>query len=65
MERMTEIQGPPTWGQSARIYFNAEYDEYRVVFFKGGVHLEDADYYTSDYDDAIGTARMQLEERWP
>lgn len=56
-----DVQGP--YGQSARIFLDD--DEYQVVFFKGGSHLEDADYFTRDLEDAEGTASMQLRERWP
>lgn len=59
-----DLNGPSTWGQSARIYYDTDYEEYKVVFFKGGAHLEEADYHTEDYEDAVNTAKMQLGERW-
>lgn len=59
-----EVQDPSSWGQMARVWYNLEADEYRVTFFKGGLYVEDADYFTSDYDDALATAKAQVEQRW-
>lgn len=36
-------------------YWNSEYKEYALVFWKDGKMLVDADYFTSDKKDAEGT----------
>jgi hypothetical protein len=40
----------------AKIYRNAEYDEYVVKFYRDGVYQVDADYFTDDIGDAISTS---------
>lgn len=47
---------------SARIYKNAELGEYVVRFNKENKHLVDADYFTPDKLDAIGTALLVLNQ---
>lgn len=32
-------------------------DEYQCKLYENGVFVQDATYYTDDYDDAIGTAK--------
>lgn len=44
----------------AKIYRDAEWDEYVVVFFRDGKRLPDADYHTGDWDDADATAQAVL-----
>lgn len=45
---------------SARIYWNAQDEEYIVKFDNGSAHKKDADYHTSDRADAFGTALQEL-----
>ena len=46
----------------AKIYYDPEYQEFVVKFFDGGRYLGDAkDYFTNDKDDAVGTARAELQ----
>lgn len=40
----------------ARVYRDADWSEYRLRFYPGGVLREEADYFTDDKDDAIGSA---------
>lgn len=58
------IQG---WNPIERVQYRArinkrknENGEYRVKFFDNGVYMPDADYFTDDYKDAIGTARASI-----
>lgn len=49
-------------GQTAKIFHDAEYSEYRVKFYDDeGQHLTYADYHTDSEEDARGTARAELE----
>ena len=45
---------------SAKIYFDSEYGEYRVCFYKQAEHLVKADYHTDDKIDAVQTAEFVL-----
>ena len=49
-----------TQGQNraATLYRDAEWDEYRVKFYRDGVYQEDADYHDTDKQSAIDTAKM-------
>lgn len=40
----------------AKVYRDAEWQEYRVRFYTDGVQQRNADYHTTDKDDAIATA---------
>lgn len=46
--------------QAAKVYRDAEWQEYRVKFFVNGQHNEPADYHTNDKEDAIGTAKLVI-----
>lgn len=46
---------------SAKIYYAREFNEYRVRFFHGGVLQRNADYFTDTKQDAIDTARHQID----
>lgn len=41
----------------AKVYRDTEWQEYRVKFTQDGARLPDADYHTTDRDDATHTAR--------
>ena len=43
--------------EAAKVYRDAEWQEYRVKFFRDGKYQEDADYHTDDKADAQFTAR--------
>ena len=46
---------------SAKIYWDVEWKEYVVKFFKSTEHLgEDCDAHTDDWDDALATANSEL-----
>lgn len=45
-----------TKARTAKVYHDSEYGEYAVKFYCAGLYQIDADYFTSDRDDAIGTA---------
>lgn len=47
-----------TLGNVAKVYRDAEWNEYVVVFCALGVKQEGADYHTDDKEDAINTARV-------
>lgn len=42
--------------REARIYWDAEWQEYRTTFYVSNVKQEDADHHTDDKEDAIDTA---------
>ena len=47
-------------GTFARIMRDTETDEFVVKFYDRGQFLKNANYYTNDEGDAIGTARAEL-----
>ena len=44
---------------NARVYGPNEYGEYTVRFYPYGTLNPNADYFTDDYEDAVGTANME------
>lgn len=43
----------------SKTYYNSELGEFVVKFYNGaGVYQKEADYYTDDREDALGTARQ-------
>ena len=47
---------------AATVFYNFEYEEFVVKFYRDGILLRDADYYTNDKADAIETALSFTEE---
>jgi hypothetical protein len=47
--------------QGAAVYFDADHDEYRVLFFKDGAHVVNADYHTQDFEDACDSSATTIE----
>jgi len=47
---------------SATVFYNFEYEEFVVKFYREGVYLAEADYFTTDRADAIETALSFTEE---
>ena len=47
---------------AATVFYNFEYEEFVVKFYRNGVALPDADYFTDDRLDAIETAISFTEE---
>lgn len=45
---------------TAKVYRDAEYDEWVIRFAAFGVTLQKEDYHTSDKDDAISTAEYHI-----
>lgn len=41
---------------TATVFYDFEWEEFVVKFFRGGVYQEGADYFTNDRNDACGTA---------
>lgn len=41
----------------ATVYRDADWDEYRIKFYRDGVYQENADYHTDDKNDAQHSAR--------
>ena len=50
-------------GKVAKVYRNADFDEYEVRFSVKGEDLPDADYFTNDKQDAIDTAVSWVNEK--
>lgn len=47
---------------SATVFYDFEYEEFVVKFYRGAVWIAEADYFTSDRLDAIETAIAFTEE---
>jgi hypothetical protein len=47
---------------AATVFYDFEYEEFVVKFYRGAVHLAEADYFTGDRLDAIETAMSFTEE---
>lgn len=45
---------------TAKVYRDAEWQEYRVKFYINGVHLTEADYHTDTKEDAVNTAVYEV-----
>lgn len=54
------LRGQMEVNRRARVEFDPETEEYVVLFWKDGAQLDDADYFTNDLDDAMGTMRHWL-----
>ncbi len=48
-------------GFSAKVYFDSQLSEYIVKFYDGKAHNKNSDYFTDSLDDAIETARIQIQ----
>ena len=55
MRKVTSIENGD---KLAKIY--REDDEYIVKFYSCGVYQKEADYFTGDWPDALGTAESQI-----
>jgi hypothetical protein len=53
IETITRVDGSRT----AKVYRDAQWNEWRVRFYTNGAHLIDGDYFTGEKSDAQGTAR--------
>ena len=47
---------------AATVFYDFEYEEFVVKFYRGAVYLAEADYFTTDRADAIETALSFTEE---
>lgn len=50
-------------GSQAKVYRDTEWEEFRIKFFIGGKHQVEADYFASDKDEAIGSAKYWLAQQ--
>lgn len=51
-------------GHSAKVYRDTEWNEFRVKFYSpSGLHREIEDHHTDDKEDALGTARLELDRK--
>ncbi len=57
MSTLRKVKAFATPILGATVYRDAEWDEYRVKFFRDGVYQSKADYHTDDKEDALSTAR--------
>jgi hypothetical protein len=55
--RRLETISNMTTGREARVFRDAEWQEWRVKFYQAGQHLAEADYHSDDKGDAQFTAR--------
>lgn len=59
MRKIAEFRDT-TNNNTAKVYRDVEWDEYRVKFFDAqGKHLDAADYHTDDKEDALNTAGIE------
>jgi hypothetical protein len=42
--------------QNAIVFYDFDYEEFVVKFYRGADAIPDADYFTDDQDDAVATA---------
>jgi hypothetical protein len=48
-------------GFKAMVYFDSQLSEYVCKFYDGKAHNKNADYFTESLEDAIETARVQVQ----
>lgn len=48
-------------GLKAAVYRDAEWNEYRVRFYRNGLHQVQADYMTDNKQDALATAETFIQ----
>jgi len=41
---------------AATVFYDFDYEEFVVKFYRNGAYVENADYFTDDRNDACGTA---------
>lgn len=46
--------------KTTKVYWSSVFQEFTVKLYVRGVHQKDADYHTSDRDDALGTAQAMM-----
>jgi hypothetical protein len=47
---------------SCKVYYDSESEEYTVKSFRNNVLVADADYFTDDRQDAMGTACVMVDQ---
>jgi len=57
MTNRLKIRITGTEDRRSHIYWSPDTQEYIVKLFVAGIHYEPADYFTTDEDDALGTAQ--------
>lgn len=45
---------------TALVYYDPDFSEFVVKFYKNKIRLKDADYFTSDENDALSTAKVTV-----
>lgn len=49
-------------GRKIKTYYDSDLKEYVVRFYNSqGIHMDASDYFTSDKEDALSTARIDLD----
>lgn len=62
-KRIIHKYEPENAVHTAKVYRDPENDEYQVHFYKHGKHMgEGPVHYTDDKDDAVGTAKLQVDK---
>lgn len=56
------FEGPPGSKNTAKVYFNVDYNEYQTKLFHDDVHLVNADSFTDDREDALDTAQAMVKQ---
>lgn len=55
----TQVSG----NEKTKVYYSAQNAEYRVEYWINGVYQRDADYFTDDKSDALGSAKAMLQKK--
>jgi hypothetical protein len=58
LQKVVQLPDAPITCRVVKIFWNEETDEFICKLFISGGYYEPADYFTSDYDDAVGTAKQ-------
>lgn len=57
MAKIIHLEDSTETNRTVLVYFDSETQEYVCKLFVDNKHYEPADYFTNDYEDAIGTAK--------
>ena len=47
----------------AKVYYSSDQEEFRITLTRNNVVRHEEDYFTTDVDDAVGTAKLMSSEK--
>jgi hypothetical protein len=62
LKKVVQLEDAGKTCRVVKIYWKAETEEYVCELYISGGHYEPADYFTDDWDDALGTANEMCKE---